>query len=46
MTDRSYRRRAGADTAEAEIVDPRVYRMRLGMMFGIELSTDEVAALF
>jgi N-hydroxyarylamine O-acetyltransferase len=45
LTDRSYRRRAGAEETAAEITDPRVYRMRLGMMFGIELSTDEVAAL-
>jgi N-hydroxyarylamine O-acetyltransferase len=45
LTDRSYRRRAGEGETAAEIADPRVYRMRLGMMFGIELSADDVAAL-
>ncbi|RZM22991.1 MAG: acetyltransferase, partial [Sphingomonas sp.] len=27
------------------ITDPRVYRLRLSMMFGITLSAEEVAAL-
>lgn len=45
LTDRSYRRRSGDEETAAEITDPRVYRMRLGMMFGIELTADEVAAL-
>lgn len=45
LTDRLYRRRAGNDETVAELTDPRVYRMRLGMMFGIELSAEEVAAL-
>jgi N-hydroxyarylamine O-acetyltransferase len=45
LTDRRYRRRAGEDETIAEISDPRVYRMRLGMMFGIELTAEEVAAL-
>lgn len=45
LTGRSYRRRAGEEETAAEIDDPRVYRMRLGMMFGIALSTEEVAAL-
>lgn len=45
LTDRLYRRRAGEDETIAEITDPRVYRMRLGMMFGIELTVEEVAAL-
>ena len=44
LTDRSYRRRAASDAA-AEITDPRVYRMRLSLMFGIDLSAEEVAAL-
>ncbi len=45
LTDRQYRRRAAETTAEAEITDPRVYRMRLSMMFGIDLSAAEVEAL-
>lgn len=45
LTDRAYRRRAGEEETAAEIDDPRVYRMRLSMMFGIDLSKDEVAAL-
>ena len=45
LTDRAYRRRAGDERAEAEITDPRVYRMRLGLMFGIDLTREEVAGL-
>jgi N-hydroxyarylamine O-acetyltransferase len=45
LTDRRYRRRAAGKTAEGEITDPRVYRMRLSLMFGIDLSKEEVAAL-
>ena len=45
LTDRSYRRRNGDNAAEGEIADPRVYRMRLSMMFGIDLTAEEVAAL-
>lgn len=45
LTDRHYHRRAGDDESSAEIADPRVYRMRLAMMFGIDLSAAEVAAL-
>ena len=46
LTDRSYKRKAG-DTATADtITDPRVYRMRLGLMFGITLSAEEVARVF
>jgi N-hydroxyarylamine O-acetyltransferase len=45
LTDRAYRRRAGQDETAAEISDPRVYRMRLSLMFGIDLSAEEVAAL-
>lgn len=46
LTNRTYRRRAADTTAEGDIADPRVYRMRLGLMFGIELTKDEVAGLF
>jgi len=45
LTDRAYRRRAAGNTAEGEITDPRVYRMRLSLMFGIDLAKEEVAAL-
>jgi N-hydroxyarylamine O-acetyltransferase len=45
LTDRDYRRRAASTDSAGEITDPRVYRMRLSMMFGITLSADEVAAL-
>lgn len=45
LTDRAYRRRAADNDAAGEIADPRVYRMRLSMMFGIALSADEVMAL-
>ena len=45
LTDRHYRRQAGAAVSAGEITDPRVYRMRLGLMFGIALGKDEVAAL-
>lgn len=41
----AYHRRNGAEETRAEITDPRVYRLRLSMMFGVELSTDEVAGL-
>jgi N-hydroxyarylamine O-acetyltransferase len=45
LTDRAYRRRNGDKEASAEIADPRVYRMRLSLLFGIDLTADEVAAL-
>ncbi|PAX07653.1 arylamine N-acetyltransferase family protein [Sphingomonas lenta] len=45
LTDRRYRRRAGTEDAAGEIDDPRVYRMRMSLMFGIDLSKDEVAGL-
>lgn len=45
LTDATYKRRAGSDETRAEITDPRVYRLRLSMMFGITLSAEEVAAL-
>jgi len=45
LTGRAYRRHvAGEDTA-ATIDDPRVYRLRLSMMFGIDLSSEDVAEL-
>ena len=45
LTDRSYRRRNGDKEASGEIEDARVYRLRLSMLFGIDLSADEVAQL-
>lgn len=45
LTDRMYRRRAGDEETIEEIVDPRVYRTRLSLMFGIEFTAQEVAAL-
>ena len=45
LTDRDYRRSAAENRSAGEITDPRVYRMRLSLMFGIDLSADEVAAL-
>ena len=45
LTDRQYRRRAGADETAGEIGDPRVYRMRLSLMFGIDLSKEDVGGL-
>ncbi|MBV9749766.1 MAG: arylamine N-acetyltransferase, partial [Acetobacteraceae bacterium] len=45
LTDRHYRRQVGAEVSEGEIIDPRVYRMRLSLMFGIDLTQEEVAGL-
>jgi N-hydroxyarylamine O-acetyltransferase len=45
LTDRAYRRRNGDKEAAAAIEDPRVYRMRLSLLFGIDLTTEDVAAL-
>ena len=45
LVDRRYRRRAGDAETGGEITDPRVYRMRLSLMFGIDLTKEEVAAL-
>lgn len=46
LTDRRYRRYAAGATSEAEITDVRVYRMRMSLMFGIDLTVDEAATLF
>ena len=45
LTDRVYRRRNGDKEASGEIEDPRVYRMRLSLLFGIDLTAEEVAGL-
>lgn len=46
LTDRQYRRRNGTDATEAVIDDPRVYRLRLSLVFGIDLTAEEVATLW
>lgn len=46
LAGRRYRRSAAGQVSEGEIVDPRVYRMRLGLLFGIQLSPEEAGALF
>ena len=45
LIDRAYRRVASGELSEGEITDPRVYRIRLGLLFGIALTVEEVAAL-
>lgn len=45
LTGRDYKRVTQAETNAGEITDPRVYRMRLSLMFGIDLTVEEVAAL-
>ncbi len=45
LTDRHYRRQVGAAVSEAEITDPRVYRLRLSLMFGIDLTAEQVVRL-
>lgn len=45
LTDRAYRRRAADKETAGTIEDPRVYRMRLSLMFGIDLSAEEIARL-
>ena len=46
LTDRHYRRRNGTDSTESAIGDPRVYRLRLSLVFGIDLTAAEVATLW
>ncbi len=45
LIGRNYRRRSGTDTTVGEITDPRVYRIRMSLLFGIDLSVEDVAAL-
>jgi N-hydroxyarylamine O-acetyltransferase len=45
LTDRRYRRSAGGERSEGEIADPRVYRMRLSLRFGIDLTAEQVDEL-
>lgn len=46
LADHRYRRSAAGQDTEGEITDPRVYRMRLGLLFGIEVSAEEAGTLF
>jgi N-hydroxyarylamine O-acetyltransferase len=45
LNGRGYRRQSRDQSTESEIADPRVYRMRLSLMFGIDLTPEDVAAL-
>lgn len=45
LIDRHYRHRAEDEEDAGEIADPEVYRQRLRLTFGIDLSAEEVAAL-
>jgi N-hydroxyarylamine O-acetyltransferase len=45
LNGRNYRRHSKDQSNEAEITDPRVYRMRLSLMFGIDLTPEEVGEL-
>lgn len=45
LVDRNYRRVSSEGETSGEITDPRVYRIRMSLMFGIDLSEEEVAAL-
>jgi N-hydroxyarylamine O-acetyltransferase len=45
IRNRSYSRANAEETTAAEIDDPRVYRIRLGLLFGIQLSAEEVEQL-
>jgi N-hydroxyarylamine O-acetyltransferase len=45
LTDRAYRRHSAGEDSSGIIDDPRVYRLRLSMLFGIDLSEEEVARL-
>jgi N-hydroxyarylamine O-acetyltransferase len=45
LNGRAYHRHSKDQSTEGEVTDPRVYRMRLSMMFGIDFTVEEVAAL-
>jgi len=45
LTDRDYRRHSAGEDSSGVIDDPRVYRMRLSLLFGIDLTDEEVARL-
>jgi len=46
LTNHHYRRRAADKETEATITDQRVYRMRLSLMFGIDLPAEDIETLF
>jgi N-hydroxyarylamine O-acetyltransferase len=45
LTDCAYRRHSAGEDTSGVIDDARVYRLRLSMLFGIDLSEEEVARL-
>ncbi|MCW6529402.1 MULTISPECIES: arylamine N-acetyltransferase [Sphingomonas] len=45
LVDRNYRRHSSEGTTSGEITDPRVYRIRMSLMFGIDLTVEEIAEL-
>lgn len=45
LMDRAYTRHIGDETSRSEITSERMLQMRLSLMFGIDLSLDEIAAL-
>jgi N-hydroxyarylamine O-acetyltransferase len=45
LLNRRYSRASAEEKTEGEIDDPRVYRMRLGLLFGVQLSAEEVEQL-
>jgi N-hydroxyarylamine O-acetyltransferase len=45
ILNRRYKRANAEETTESDIDDPRVYRIRLGLLFGIQLTAEEVDAL-
>lgn len=45
LTDRRYSRATATDHIAAEITSARAYRLRLSLVFGIDLTADEVTAL-
>lgn len=46
LNGRHYRRYNGTDGTTADIVDPRVYRLRLSLVFGIDLTAAQVERLW
>jgi N-hydroxyarylamine O-acetyltransferase len=45
LIGRHYRGRSATNTTTGEITDSRVYRIRMSLLFGIDLSVEDVAAL-
>ncbi len=45
LVDRAYSRTSASGTEQSEITSEKMLRLRLSLMFGIDLTTEEVAAL-